>query len=269
VSFEVLAERSEGVHVLTGPATGPIGARILEQRPEEARYELARWRGVFGDRLAVEVQRHHVSGAEGALVDALIETAERAGVPWVVTNEPRYLDAEGRRVHDLQTALRHGVDYDTALRRGLLLPNGEWRLKGPAEMALLWKGREAGLEESARIAEQCAFDLRWLRPPLPRFDLPEGHTDDSFLAAQVLEGAIERWGGIDEKQQRQIEHELRVIEKLGFSGFFLIMWDAVRFAAGAASSARGAGARPTPPWRTACRSPRSIPSATASSSSAS
>ncbi|HEX8454723.1 MAG TPA: error-prone DNA polymerase [Longimicrobium sp.] len=230
VSFDVLAERSEGVHVLTGPASGPIGARILEQRPEEARYELARWRGVFGERLAVEVQRHHVSGAEGALVDALIETAERAGVPWVVTNEPRYLDAEGRRVHDLQTALRHGVDYDTALRRGLLLPNGEWRLKGPAEMALLWQGREAGLEESARIAEQCTFDMRWLRPPLPRFDLPEGHTDDSFLAEKVLEGAIERWGGIDEKQQRQIEHELRVIEKLGFSGFFLIMWDAVRFA---------------------------------------
>ena len=230
VAFEVLAERSAGLHVLTGPATGPVAARILEQRPEEARWELARWRGVFGERLAVEVQRHHVSGAEGALVDALIETAEGAGVPWVATNEPRYLDAEGRRVHDLQTALRHGVDYDTALRRGLLLPNGEWRLKSPAEMALLWKGREAGLEESARIAEACEFDLRWLRPPLPRFDLPEGHTDDSFLAARVLEGAHTRWGGIDAKQQAQIEHELRVIEKLGFAGFFLIMWDAVQFA---------------------------------------
>ena len=230
VPFEVLAERAAGLHVLTGPATGPIAARILEQRPEEARWELARWRGVFGERFAVEVQRHHVSGAEGALVDALIETAEGAGVPWVVTNEPRYLDAEGRRVHDLQTALRHGVDYDTALRRGLLLPNGEWRLKGPAEMALLWKGREAGLEESARIADACAFDLRWLRPPLPRFDLPPGHTDDSFLAAKVLEGALKRWGGIDAKQQAQLEHELRVIEKLGFAGFFLIMWDAVGFA---------------------------------------
>jgi error-prone DNA polymerase len=241
VSFDELAERSEGVHVLTGPATGPVAARIVRCRPEEARFELARWKAVFGERLAVEVQRHHVSGAEGALVDALVEMAGRAGVPWVVSNEPRYLDAEGRRVHDLQTALRHGVDYDTALRRGLLLPNGEWRLKGPAEMALLWQGREAGLEESARIAAECAFDLGWLRPPLPRFDLPPGHTDDSFLAEQVLAGAAERWGGIDAKQQAQIEHELRVIEKLGFAGFFLIMWDAVRFARGRGILCQGRG----------------------------
>ena len=230
VSFADLRERSAGLHALTGPAAGPIASRLRRGKPAEAAQELDRWREVFGGQLAVEVQLHHVSGAEAALADALIELAERHRVPWVVTNEPRYLDDSGRRVHDLLTALRAGMDVDTAFRRGMLLPNGEWRLKSPAEMARCWEGREAGLEESLRIAGECTFDLHWLRPPLPNFPLPPGENDDSFLRAQVYAGAAERWGSIGARERKQIEHELGVIQRLGFAGFFLVMWKAVRFA---------------------------------------
>src|SRR5690606_20250515 len=85
-------------------------------------------------------------------------------------------------------------------------------------------------EESVRIAEACDFSLRWLRPPLPLYPLPPGHDDISFLREQVYAGALERWGGVGEKERAQIEHELQVIGRLGFAGFFIIMWDAVRFA---------------------------------------
>nr|PZN89700.1 MAG: error-prone DNA polymerase [bacterium] len=230
LSFAELEARSEGLFVLTGPASGEIASLVRAGRPEEAAYVLDRWRSVFPGRLAVEVQLHHVSGAEAALAAALIELAARARVPWVVTNDPRYLDADGRLVHDLLTALRAGLDVNTAASWGVLHPNGEWRLKTPEEMARLWKGREAGLEESVRIAEQCRFDLRWLRPPLPRFPVPPGHDDDSYLRELVYAGAAERWGTIDERQRAQLEHELGVIRRLGFAGFFLVMWDAVRFA---------------------------------------
>ena len=230
VSFAEMRERSTGLHALTGPAAGPIASRLRTGKPAEAARELSRWREVFGGRLAVEVQLHHASGAEAALADALIELAERHRVPWVVTNEPRYLDDSGRRVHDLLTALRAGVDVDTAFRRGMLLPNGEWRLKSPAEMARCWEGREAGIEESRRIAGECSFDLQWLRPPLPCFPLPPGENDNSFLRAQVYAGAAERWGSIGARERKQIEHELGVVQRLGFAGFFLVMWKAVRFA---------------------------------------
>src|SRR5690606_33604739 len=167
---------------------------------------------------------------EGELAEALIDLARRADLPWVASNEPRYLDADGRRVHDFLTALRAGVDYDTALRRGLLLPNGEWRLKSPKEMGLLWKGREEGLETALRIAEECSFSLRWLRPPLPTFPTPAGHNEASYLRQLAFAGAARRWGRLRERERAQLEHELEVIEQLGFCGFFLIMWDAVRFA---------------------------------------
>ncbi|HMG71604.1 MAG TPA: DNA polymerase III subunit alpha, partial [Gemmatimonadaceae bacterium] len=119
---------------------------------------------------------------------------------------------------------------DDALARGLLHPNGEWRLPSPEEMAARWKGREAGLEESERIASECDFSLAWVRPPLPKFAVPTGFNDDTFLRDRVFAGARERWGEIDDKQTAQLDHELRVIGNLGFAGFFLVMWDAVNFA---------------------------------------
>src|SRR5690606_9471409 len=116
---------------------------------------------------------------------ALIDLSRDAIVPWEVTYGPRYLDDGGRWVHDIQTALRVGTDVGTARRLGHTLPNGEWRLKSPTEMALLWQGHEEGLEETIRIAESCDFSLRWLRPPLPLYPLPDGHDDISFLREQV------------------------------------------------------------------------------------
>ncbi|MHB1169062.1 MAG: DNA polymerase III subunit alpha [Longimicrobiales bacterium] len=231
LSFEDVAECADGLWCLTGPASGEVATYVGSERAAEAMFMLERWRDVFADRLAIEVQLHHVSGRESALATSLIELAERQRLPWVVSNDPRYLDNGGRLVHDLLTANRADVCVNTAASWGLLLPNGEWRLKSPREMASLWKGREAGLRFSCDIAADCAaFDLRWLRPPLPSFDVPAGHDDDSFLAQCAWSGARERWGEPDERQRAQLEHELRVIRSLGFAGFFLVMWDAVRFA---------------------------------------
>nr|MDQ3310100.1 DNA polymerase III subunit alpha [Gemmatimonadota bacterium] len=126
--------------------------------------------------------------------------------------------------------LRARTTLADAAERGLLHPNGEWRLRSQSEMQQLWRGRERGLEQSWLIASQCEFQLRWVRPPLPRFPLPSGQNEDGFLEARVREGAIERWGKIGEREEQQIQHELGVIQRLKFAGFFLVMWKAVRFA---------------------------------------
>jgi error-prone DNA polymerase len=232
---------TDGLHLLTGPASGELASLVRAGRPEEAAFLVSRLRELFPGRLAVEVGVHHVSGEESALAGSLIELAERQGVPWVVANDPRYVDGAGRLVHDLLTALRAGLDIDTAASWGVLHPNGEWRLKSPAEMASLWKGSEAGLEESARIAAECAFDLRWVRPPLPSFPVPRGEDDGSWLRELTFRGARERWGELDDRQRAQLEHELGVITRLGFAGFFLVMWDAVREARGRGILCQGRG----------------------------
>ncbi|HEX6062906.1 MAG TPA: DNA polymerase III subunit alpha, partial [Longimicrobiales bacterium] len=231
VTFDDVAAHSEGLFCLTGPATGYFASLLASDRKVEANYELDRWREVFGHHLALEVQMHHAGGNEAALATSLIELAERNRTTWCVTNDPRYLDGNGRLVHELLTANRANVCVNTAASWGLLLPNGEWRLKSPGEMEQLWAGREAGVEATAMIAAECSgFDLRWLRPPLPLYPVPLGHTDDTYLRELTFEGAHVRWGQIDERQRGQLDHELGVIERLGFAGFFIVMWDAVRFA---------------------------------------
>ena len=245
VSWEQLAARSEGLHALTGPASGEIASLLLAGNEPGAERALDRWRDVFGSRLAIETQLHHASAAEAALAGALIDIAERRGVPWVVAHDPRYLDDTGRLVHDMLTALRHEMDLATAAERGVLRPNGEWRLMSPGQMARRWRGRTEGLGESQRIAEECEFDLRWMRPPLPHYPVPERHDDDSYLRIQTYAGAHERWGAtLSDAQTHQLEHELAIIKQLGFAGFFLVMWDAMQYARrlGILSQGRGSAA---------------------------
>jgi error-prone DNA polymerase len=245
VTWEQVAARSEGLHALTGPASGEIASRFRVGDDAGAERALRKWRDVFGERLTIEVQLHHASSAEAALAGALIELAEDNRVPWVVTHDPRYLDDTGRLVHDMLTALRHDMDLSTAAERGVLRANGEWRLLSPAQMARRWRGREEGLRESERIADECAFDLEWMRPPLPYYPVPPRHDDDSYLREQTYVGAHERWGAVlSEAQTHQLEHELAVIKQLGFAGFFLVMWDAMQFARrhGILSQGRGSAA---------------------------
>ena len=242
VTWPQVADRSEGLHALTGPASGEIMSCLRAGDDIGASRALRRWREVFGDRMAMEVQLHHASAAESALAGAAIDMAERHRVPWVVTHDPRYLDDTGRLVHDMLTALRHDMDLATAADRGVLHPNGEWRLLSPAQMARRWRGREEGLRESLRIAEECEFNLLWMRPPLPRYPVPERHDDDSYLRLQTYAGARERWGEtLTDAQAHQLEHELALIRKLGFAGFFLVMWDAMHFARGRGILSQGRG----------------------------
>ncbi|MFZ5623960.1 MAG: DNA polymerase III subunit alpha [Gemmatimonadota bacterium] len=231
LSWDDLAERARGLVALTGPASGEVASLLRARRRAEARQAVERWKQVFGDRLAIEVQVHHVGGEEAALAGALIELAEETGVPWVACQDPRYLDSSSRFVHDMLTALRHETTLDDAARRGLLLPNGDWRLLTPEELRRRWRGAERGLAMAGEIAARCRFDLAWMRPPLPGYPVPPGHTEDSYLRVQTFAGARERWGDVlTAAQVGQLEHELAVIQRLGFAGFFLVMWDAVRFA---------------------------------------
>jgi error-prone DNA polymerase len=228
VSWREVAERSEGLIALTGPASGELATLVRAARRADAFRRLAEWREVFGDRLAVEVQRHEAGADEAELADLLVDLAETLRVSWVATQDPRYVDRKSRLVHDMLTALRADLTLAEAATRGVLLPNGRWRLLSPEEMARRWAARPEGLEATAAIAERCSFDLAWMRPPLPRFSVPEGHTDDTFLRLCAEQGARERWGLLTEAQRSQLEHELGVIGRLGFAGFFLVMWDAVR-----------------------------------------
>jgi error-prone DNA polymerase len=228
VPWALVAEHAHGLTALTGCPRGWVPQLLAEGRDDDAWAAAGTLRDAFGERLAVECWDHRLP-EERALVRRLRPLAARLGVPWVVTNNVHYARPEGRAVHDVLTALRHQRTLDDMGTR--LRPNAEWTLKDPALVRRRWRGAEEGVDATCAIAERCAFRIAQLKPSLPTFPLPPGVTADEYLARLVEQGAHERWGpALSERQRRQLAHELAMIATLRLAGYFLIVWDIVRFA---------------------------------------
>jgi len=228
VPLATVAAHSRGLFALTGSLRGWVPSLLAAGDGAGALAAAGTLRDAFNGRLAVEVWDHLLPG-QRALVKQLVPLAKALGVPWVVSNDVQYADAHERIVHDTLAALRHAQPLDAMGRR--LHPNAEWHLKGGEAMAAHWGSDSPGLRASVRIAERCAFRLRDVRPTLPQFPLPPGVSAEEYLRALVERGAEERWGWRRTvRHDRQLEHELTLIGKLGLAGYFLIVWDIVRFA---------------------------------------
>jgi error-prone DNA polymerase len=231
VSLDTLANHTEGLFALTGCPQGWVPSLVAAGRHDEACEAASTLHDLFPGRLAIEVWDHRLP-EERDLVRGLLPIAKALGIPWVVTNDVHYAEPSGRIVHDVLSCLRHQRPLDqmgTALR-----PNAEWYLKSPQQMARRWRANPAGIRASLAIAERCAFRFETLNPTFPRFPLPPGVTADEYLARLVDQGALDRWGKpIDELEPRyrqQVTYELDLICRLGLAGYFLIVWDIVRFA---------------------------------------
>ena len=192
---------------------------------------------------------HHGLPAEARACERWAAFAREAGIPWVPVNAPRYARPRGRLVRDVLTCLRHDTTLEEA--GDPLLPNGEWYLKSADQMAARWCRRQrsdgdeadpaasgrcrcpgcAALRRTAEVADRCAFRVDDLEPALPAFPVPGGREPHAFLRDLVERGAGERWGeAMGDEHREQLAHELEVIERLELSGYFLIVWDIVRFA---------------------------------------
>src|SRR5262249_16345069 len=146
----------------------------------------------------------------------------------VATNDVRHTTPAGRPLLDVLTCIRHGTTLDRAGQ--LLLGNAERHLKSSAEMAALFRDWPAAVHRSRHIAERCAFTLAARPYRFPDYPLPPGETPNGFLRHLTDEGARGRWGTITPRIRAQLDHELALIAKLDLAGYFLIVWDLVRFA---------------------------------------
>jgi error-prone DNA polymerase len=182
----------------------------------------------FGGRLWVDVSRHRSRAGEAANRRA-IALAEAAGLPIVATNDVRHARPEGRALYDALTCLRLKTSLERAGRQ--LAQNAERHLRPREEMCARFADHPEWIRATREIAERCAFTLGDLGYRFPEFPIPPGETQASFLRILTEHGARERYGSpLPDKARRQIEHELRVIEKLELAGYFLIVHDIARFA---------------------------------------
>src|SRR5438105_1421299 len=181
----------------------------------------------FGrENVFVELQRHFVRGEE-QINRQLVDLARANGLPLIATNGVQYAKPYGREVLDVFTCIREHTHLDAAGK--LLTRNAERHLKSDREMRELFRDLPEAIENTSRLAERLTFSLDNLGYEFPEFPVPVGHSMDSFLRTIVWFGAQQRYAAISAKVKRQLEEELALISKLGFPGYFLIVWDIVNF----------------------------------------
>ena len=217
IGWEELPEFAEGLVALAGQST---------LRGQDAPLvELIR---TFGPKnVFVELQRHRLRGEERT-IRQLVAFAEKYRVPLLATNGVDYATAEGRPALDAFTCLRHHTHLDAAGR--LLSPNSERRLKTAGEMTALFHDLPEAITNTVSLAERLTFRLGELGYQFPGYETPDGSSQESFLRRVTYEGAHRRYGPkLPAKIPPQLETELTLIGKLGFAGYFLIVWDIVNF----------------------------------------
>lgn len=218
---------------LTGGDEGPLAAALAGGGEQAGREMVERLIRIFGrDRVYVEVQRHGEREEEWRN-QAAIRIARSLKLPLLAANGVRYATAQDREVLDLFTAVRRHTSLDQAGR--LLALNSQRHLRPAREMTRLFRDLPGAVLNTAELSARLEFQLNDLGYEFPRYPVPEGETMDSFLSKRVQEGVLRRYGpkndrGLMERAKKQVEHELALIARLGFAGYFLIVWDIVQFA---------------------------------------
>ena len=228
---EELREHAAGVICLTGDDDGPLALALTHGGMEEARGCVEKLIGIFGrDNVYVELQRHFHREQEERN-HAAIEIARSLQIPLLATNGVSYATARERELCDVFTALRHHRTLATAGR--LLARNSERYLKSPQEMQALFADLPEAIANTVELSSRLAFTFKDLGYEFPKYPVPEGETMISFMRERTGEGFQQRYGrSASELQSRarcQIERELKLIEELDLAGYFLIVWDLVRF----------------------------------------
>ena len=217
--------------VLTGCRKGAVPRALVEHGPAAASWQLDRLVGAFGrENLAVEVWDHG-DPLDSARNDALVRLADLAGVEVVATNDVHYAVPARRRLATALAAVRARRSLDEL--DGWLPAAATAHLRSGLEQATRLNRYPGVVERAAELGRALAFDLELVAPRLPDFPVPDGHTEMSWLRELAERGAARRYGLRHAEQVpgawRQIDYELAMIEQLGFPGYFLVVWDIVRF----------------------------------------
>ena len=228
--FDTLTEAAGGHwHILTGCRKGHVREAFITHGPEAAEKALADLVDRFGaDRVSIELT-HHGQPLDDEHNVALAALAPKFGVSVVATAAAHFAEPSRARLAMAMGAIRARHSLDEAA--GYLAPLGGSHLRSGAEMARLFAHCPQVVMAAADLGERCAFALELIAPQLPPFDVPDGHTEDSWLRHLAMTGAHDRYGPPDRapRAYAQVEHELEIIKTLKFPGYFLVVHDITRF----------------------------------------
>ncbi len=228
IDLELLRERHEGLIALSACLAGEIPRRLRSGDYNGAKEYALTLSGIFGpEHFYLELQDHGIR--EQAVVNrGILRLHEETGLPLVVTNDAHYLRKEDAEAHDVLLCIQTGKTVDDENRMRYEPRN--FYLRSTEEMAALFPEYPEAVENTGRIAERCNLEFTFGKYHLPEFKLPKGYDSFTYLKKLCAEGFAERYGEGNEEYRTQLEYEQNMIEKMGFTDYFLIVSDFVRYA---------------------------------------
>lgn len=231
VPWTLVAERSEGLILLSGGPDGPVDPLFVQGKAAEANAALIEMARVFGDRFYVELQRHGLE-SERQAERGLVEWAYGHDVPLAATNDVHYARAAQAKSHDALLCIADGAFTGQEDRRRI---TGEHWFKPAAAMRALFADLPEACDTTIEIARRCAFMAPTRAPILPRFDAGDGRTEPEELMHQAREGLKARLAAVapaapEEDYWTRLEWEVGIIQQMGFPGYFLIVSDFIKWA---------------------------------------
>jgi DNA polymerase-3 subunit alpha len=243
MDVELLSEYHEGLVALSGCLGGHVPQMLAPDASSEEGnvgqvrdYDAAvaaagMYQDIFGkENWFIEIQDHGIPAQKKVLGD-LKQIARDINAPLIAANDSHYTYAHEANAHDVLLCIQTGANQADEDR--LKFHGSEFYIKSAAEMNALFPDDEfpGACSNTLLVAERVDHKIEFGRILLPQFPVPEGQTEKSFLADLVMEGAKRRYGDqLTTEARQRIEYELRVIEDMGFSAYFLIVWDLIRYA---------------------------------------
>jgi DNA polymerase-3 subunit alpha len=240
IDKELLQAHNEGIILLTGCAAGELSQLMLKGKDEDAEKLMHWYSKVFGDRVYMEIQNADFA-IQKQCMDMTVDVANRMGFPLVATNDAHYLNVTDAAMHDVLLCVNTKTERSDTKR--MKMDSNQLFVRTPDEMYAAFPGFEDAVARSQEIANRVDIQLDLKSRHYPVFQPPEGKRDIDYLRELCHDGMIYRYGegNITDAHRERMKFELSVIEKMGYSSYFLIVWDFVRFAGeqGIPCSARG------------------------------
>ncbi|MGM9526066.1 MAG: DNA polymerase III subunit alpha [Peptococcaceae bacterium] len=228
VDREILAQYHEGLIALSGCIAGEVAQKILHDDLDGAREAALWYRETFGaENYYFEVQNHGIP--EQLQVNYHLDLLSRElDIPLVATNDNHYVYAEDAKTQDVMLCIQTGKTLEDTNR--MRFDSNNFYLKSYDEMQQALGDYPQSLTNTLKIAEQCNFDFTFGENHMPIFAVPEGYTLDSYFEALCRKEIQTRYDPVTKEVEERLDYELSIIKQMGYSGYFLIVWDFIRFA---------------------------------------
>ncbi|MCC6626675.1 MAG: DNA polymerase III subunit alpha [Chloroflexi bacterium] len=224
----MLADHHAGLIALSGCLGAEVPGHLMAGDEAAARQSLGQMADIFGrEQVFIELMDHGLT-EQHRVNEGLLRLHAQTGLPLVATNDVHYVDAADAHAQDVLVCIQTGVSVHDTKR--MKMASDQLYFKSPAEMAATFAAWPEALANTLRIAERCDLRLAPADHRLPRFPVPDGFGEASYLEHICRQGCLARYGAMTEAVERRLVYELSVIDQMGFVPYFLVVWDFVRFA---------------------------------------